>query len=492
MSGPKSSSYYVDRALIEQERERRRQREEEMARRKIEEEIARRNQELSNKAHGELSRVLAEFEGLFTSLQRMADGMSDEDVAQVRKIVSTHQNKVTSALRRSLHVQPEQMMSSLEIEVGKARQQVADLKDELVRTIPRLKGKMIRREASERLERNVRAAEEEELSRRQGRAPVAGVESTSLIIDMDAVIAELSEGLSSNLVPTPVEQDVSVRYWDALTRLEQLRSDEGLGLREHDAINDALEELRKARSKYEESGSEYDYFELKSALTNASPVIHDAMEKSRKIHREYDRYDYLVNEAISQGIAVARRGIHEFTNNLAEIRKEADKVENLLDEAYEDAYVAQALDKVMSARGYRVKRAVTVKGSPRTIYLKDSGGNGIMVMRTTGRSVTMLTAGVSQGLRAAHDGVEVTLDRLESKSQIDAQVGEQRQFCGVYDAFEDDLAALGVHCEAGQRHPVDPKMARCMRVVGEGADSQDQGSRARRRTSDGLAEREMR
>ncbi|WP_080800205.1 hypothetical protein [Arabiibacter massiliensis] len=134
------------------------------------------------------------------------------------------------------------------------------------------------------------------------------------------------------------------------------------------------------------------------------------------------------------------KGIAEVQRLEADLAKRYRELAN-------DAYFADALDRVMEKHGYGVKRAVCLSEQAipgHVLYANTESDVGIHAYVSPSGMVMMETASISGAVLDDEDGVQV--ERAQAASAYDRLrlVDEQRRFCNVFAEFADDLKAYGI------------------------------------------------
>lgn len=112
-----------------------------------------------------------------------------------------------------------------------------------------------------------------------------------------------------------------------------------------------------------------------------------------------------------------------------------------------DAYFADALDRVMEKHGYGVKRAVCLSEQAipgHMLYANADSDVGIHAYVSPSGMVMMETASINGDVLGDEDGVQVKRAQAASAYDRLRLVDEQRRFCNVFAEFADDLKVYGI------------------------------------------------
>lgn len=136
-------------------------------------------------------------------------------------------------------------------------------------------------------------------------------------------------------------------------------------------------------------------------------------------------------------------------NMLSQLR---DTLYKEADCAARNAYIAHAIDEVMTRHGYNVKRSVQLaslansQGAfPHSLYLDESQGTAIHVAVSPQRGAVMMeTALYGPGLAEGPDGMVIERVAVQGEWERRQLVMQQQQFCTLFGQLSQELAEYGV------------------------------------------------
>ena len=235
---------------------------------------------------------------------------------------------------------------------------------------------------------------------------------------------------------------------------------------------------------------------LQSALTIGGYVVRDAQDRMELMESLYAECQ--AQRALIEGMGgqiAPLRGLWEYAdeNELDALLNELRRVQ---EQVATDAYIAHALDEVMSRHGYTVARSVCLSSAPdvaHRIFLAEGTDVGIHAFMGAGGVLMLETVAAGEQIRASEDGVEVRRVKATSAYDRARLLDSQVEFCSRHKELAAGLAEFGI--VVGMASDMEPSEEHAVifeTTVSQASADEARGAQTRRRQSDRLAEREMR